>query len=382
MDGAATPKRNLLNICVFHNKQYIDLLNLLLQTLYFNGQGTQPTFDILIMTAPDYKADIEELFSLYKIKCSVDYMIRPFKSMLEAAAARLHLFEYEHIDQYERILYIDTDVLIANDLNFIFELPIMPGKLYVLKEGHLELDFYGGKRLFDFSKVDPETPAFTTGILLFRQTDSIRTLFADILAHIAADTAAGAELFSCLEQPYVVYNAVMRGAYDNNLLEAYVENNPTDVALTKYIYHFPGWVGHYTSKIDKMMFFSKKLLQRPAAAAVAAGVQPMRLGEALIGQIYVVYKRNTHGAHKEEYVILLKFAADGVVHTSFKNFKGSYYKTADDSYIIKLIKHINIVLFDDETKQQGLFLNTPDNDIYFIRKFDAAAAATNLDSIF
>jgi hypothetical protein len=373
------PVRNLINICVFHNKQYIDLLNLLLQTLYFNGEGGQPTFDILIMTAPEYKADIEELISLYKFKCSVDYMIRPFKSMLEAAAARLYLFEYEHIGQYDRILYIDTDVLINNDLNFIFELPIDSGKLYVLKEGHLELDFYGGKRLFDFSKVDPSAPAFTTGILLFKNSDEIRDLFAAILAHIAADAAAGAEPFSCLEQPYVVYNAVMRKAYDNDLLEAYVENNPVQVSPAKYIYHFPGWVGHYTSKIDKMMVFSKKLLQRPAAAAAAAAPINSPATE-FIDQIYAVYKRNTYGAHKKEYILLLKFAEDGVVHTSFKNFKGTYYKIGNNKYILKLIKHIMIVLFDDSDCEKGLSLNTPDNDIYFIEKF--ATTAASITSIF
>jgi hypothetical protein len=127
-----------------------------------------------------------------------------------------------------------------------------------------------------------------------------------------------------------------------------------------------------------MMVFSKKLLQRPAAAIAAAPINSP--ATELIDQVYAVYKRNTYGAHKEEYILLLKFAEDGVVHTSFRNFKGIYYKIGDHKYILKLIKHINIVLFDDSDCEKGLFLNTPDNDIYFIRKF--ATAATSITSIF
>lgn len=364
------PAHNLINICVFHNIQYIELFKYLFQSLYFNGK-LDDSIDVLVMTDESYKPHIEALLQYYNLPFNVYFMIRPYTTMLESAAARLHIFEYEHIDRYEKILYLDTDILINNDLNVVLNLPIDDNKIYVLKEGTLAQDFYYGADMFDFTVFDKTTPAFTTGILLYKQSAKIRIFFEKVLAHIEADSRYGKPIYICLEQPYIVYNAFMSDMYDNALLEDYVENNPSVIDKTKYIYHFPGGPGNFTSKIDKIMSFSKQVLKYPSVQLPSSLQTPSNT--FLIGSVYIIYKYIPHGNNKEEYIMMIKFDKNNVVHTSFDHMKGTYEFIDNNTVIFDFIRDTNIIILNKEKNNEcGIFLNTPNNDIYYMHKYELA----------
>ena len=157
---------------------------------------------------------------------------------------------------YENILYLDTDILINGDLNILFNLDINDNDIYAFGEGNIYHEFWGGQ-LFDKKKYN-DTKAFNTGVLYFKNSYKIKNLFVDIKNHINEYIKTN-KIPTCLDQPFIVYNSFIKNQYNNQLLNKYIEDNPTNVNDSILIYHFPGGPGHYESKIYKMNIFFPKL---------------------------------------------------------------------------------------------------------------------------
>jgi hypothetical protein len=245
---------NLIYICVFHEESYIQLFKLLIDSLTEKGKIQSDTH-ILILTTPSFQTKIHEELTDYQL--IVYYYILDLHTLFEAGCARLHIFNYEYLHLYDKILYLDTDILIQSDINVLFQLPLSD-KVYALEEGCIGNEYWGNQ-FFDFTQYDRNISAFTSGILLFNNTESIRSLFDTIQSHIVEYIDVQQNpIPTCLEQPFIVYNAITQQKYDNQLLTTYAENNPTDINPTKIIYHFPE-DGVFSNKIEKMNFFWEKI---------------------------------------------------------------------------------------------------------------------------
>jgi hypothetical protein len=249
-------RRNLLYFCVFYNTDYILLLQEVFRSIDRCG-GLDANTDILILTHPTYKSEIEN--AAKELNLVVQFFFIEFNSLFHSAYARLFLYEWKSIQLYGTILYLDTDILINGVLARIFALPIEPDCLYALEEGTIGSSFWGGD-LFDFSTWDPAAPGFTSGVLLFKNSPGIQILFHDTIQHIHHDLyIEGKRIPDCLEQPYIIYNAYKQNKYNIKVLKDYVENNPVCPG-NKIIYHFPGGPGGFVSKYTKMLNFLKMLL--------------------------------------------------------------------------------------------------------------------------
>lgn len=120
--------KNLLYFSVFHDIEYIGMLYKLLASIEKNT--TNLNFDILIMTDEKFKQGIEVLPIVSKFK--VDYMLfNGVKTAMDASMKKMFIYDYNRIDEYEKILYLDADSLCLKDLNIIFESQREPEKLYV-----------------------------------------------------------------------------------------------------------------------------------------------------------------------------------------------------------------------------------------------------------
>lgn len=248
---------NLIYMCVFHQPSYIILLKLLMISIFAKSNINKETTDILIITSPHFYPYIHREIETHGF--ILKYYLLNLKSLFEAGCARLNIFNYKDIDKYEKILYLDTDILINSDINIIFNLDLNPGKIYALKEGIIGHQYWGGQ-FFDFTQYDKEQSAFTSGILLFTPSDAIKSLFDTVWAHIIEYIYKNHNMIPiCLDQPFIVYNAIMQNKYDNQLLKSYIENNPTVAVQEKIIYHFPGNPGSYNTKFAKMCDFWRKM---------------------------------------------------------------------------------------------------------------------------
>jgi predicted O-methyltransferase YrrM len=249
--GAAT---QCIFICVFCQEEYVTLVYSLLESIYVYGNLSDDT-DILIYTNTAFSNKIKNsnLFSKYlKFEINDNY-----NTVDAACKSRLDLFQLPTFvsANYTKVLYLDADVLITKDIRRVFDL-IQKDVIYACAEGSiLDPHEFWGRELF--LKNDPETkdqPAFSSGILLFPTTATIRELFRTIRANINEEPAL--DVFH--DQPFIVYNAIKHNLYDNQALTEMVVTNPTYIHNTFTIQHFCGGPGnHYDKKAKMNAFFTE-----------------------------------------------------------------------------------------------------------------------------
>jgi hypothetical protein len=224
---------------------------LMLESIFIYGKLDGDT-DILVYTSSAFMNKIKQSYLFNnRIKFEVN---DAYTDIDKACKARLDLFELPSTVTYSKILYLDTDIIVKGDLNLVFDVA-KDDILYTLEEGTIDSDTDAwGKSLFG-SEVDNYTDksAFTSGILLFNNCTVIHELFESI----KEDIVKRPYNFPCYDQPYIVYNAFKRGAYDNNLLKRLVVNRDDNIHSDKVIHHFPGWPGVYRTKITTMLDFLK-----------------------------------------------------------------------------------------------------------------------------
>jgi len=247
---------NLIYMCVFHNQDYIKLLSLLVKSISIRGNVNKETTDILIITSPAFQPIIAKELSEFDL--SFKYFILDLHTLMQAGSSKLQIFNYEHINNYEKVLYLDTDVLINSDLNTLFNIDIPGDKLHALGEGVI-CKVYWGSDFFDFNKYDRNTVAFSSGVFYFMNSEPMKALFQDTNNHIAAHMNNGGHPPACLEQPFLVYNSLIQNKCDIEMMNPYLENNPKEASPEKIIYHFPGGPGEYWRKIDRMLPFWQKM---------------------------------------------------------------------------------------------------------------------------
>lgn len=247
---------NLIYICVFHQESYINLLKLLIRSIAVKANINKETTDILIITSPSFQPTIKK--ELESFDLSLHYYLLDLNTLMEAACCRLKIFQYDEIDKYQKILYLDTDVLINSDVNILFNIEISPEKLYALEEGTIDHELFGSQ-FFDFTKFNKTTPAFSSGVLYFMNSISMKNVFENTNIHIAKHLSEKKIVTASLEQPFLIYNSIIQEKCDNQFMKKYVEINPSIVSNNKIVYHFSGGPGDYSSKWDKMTMFWEKM---------------------------------------------------------------------------------------------------------------------------
>jgi hypothetical protein len=252
--------RNLVYCCVFYNKDYLRLLDLLLKSIQMFSNLN--AFDFLVITQPEFVPLIKEkgrVLGMDLRTFSLD-----FKTIFQAACARLFIFDFPEIEGYEKLLYLDTDILIKANLEPIFDLPIQD-LLYGIESGTIEsLNF--GAQFFDFSQTDKRLTGLNSGTLLFLNSQKMKDLFQRIKNHVDKFTQEGNIPPYCMDQPFINYHAIKDGYADNYLLNTHVslfENNDTvDNYSTSSICHFSFPIGNFGHKYNRMSEFFNKTLYK------------------------------------------------------------------------------------------------------------------------
>ena len=241
---------NCIFICVFNQEKYVDMFFLLLESIFIYGNLDENT-NILVYTSTTFMNIIKQshLFNNEKIKFEIN---DTYDNIDKACKARLNLFNLSSITNYNKILYLDTDILLKDDINKVFNV-CEEDILYVLEEGNINCPSdYWGKSLFgnELNNYEDKT-AFTSGIILFNNCEKIKDLFNKI----NEDIIQRPYYFICYDQPYIVYNAFKCNLYNNKIFKSLVVNNDNNIHSDKVIHHFPGGPGVYQHKIDGMTIF-------------------------------------------------------------------------------------------------------------------------------
>jgi lipopolysaccharide biosynthesis glycosyltransferase len=241
---------NCIFFTVFNQEKYVDMLYLLLESIFIYGDLDNNT-EILIYTSTSFMNKIKQshLFNNQKIKFEIN---DTYNDIGQSCKARLDLFNLHSVKNYNKILYLDTDILVKGDINKVFDV-CKEDILYVLEEGEINdnREFWGkilfGNEINNYK----DKSAFTSGILLFNNCNKIKELFNKI----NEDVIKRPYRFYCHDQPYIVYNAFKYNLYDNKILKSLVVNNDNNIHSDKIIHHFPGDPGFYHHKIQAMTTF-------------------------------------------------------------------------------------------------------------------------------
>jgi len=213
--GARTNRRYLIYFCVFTDAQYLELLTLSLITLRLFSDMRD--VDIWVLSAPSFARAIRRIGAACDV--ALRTVVAPWDTPFEAASARLRIFEEKRVLGYDKVMYMDADVLIKGDIRGLFEQDVQERRIYGIEEGTLGSDNFGGE-LFrhDGKPFDPAAPGLNSGILLFRPGDEVRVVFETALKMIREWHEAGREPPPCLDQPFVSYCVTRSGCVGSPVL--------------------------------------------------------------------------------------------------------------------------------------------------------------------
>ena len=248
--------RNLIYMSVFRSREYITLFQYLAESIVSYGDLPDNT-DVIVLTQSDFESDV--LLAAKRLP-NVTTRIHSIDTVFECGRSKIKIFDHD-VSVYSKILYLDTDILVNESLKPLFDIDLDPNKLYALEEGVVSHEFWGGETpLFDLTKIDGNTTAFCSGVLLFRNSLQMKQLFLEMNERIDLDIyVKKVPISGCIEQPYVNYCAIMNGQYDNQALKRFVKNNPITIESGISVYHFPGGPGWYWKKLPVVQSFMKAM---------------------------------------------------------------------------------------------------------------------------
>jgi len=245
---------NCIFITVFNQEKYVDMFFLLLESIFVYG-NLNDDINILVYTSTTFMNIIKKnhLFNDEKIKFEIN---DTYNNIDKACKARVDLFNFSSITNYKKILYLDTDILIKDNINKVFDI-CEDDVLYVLEEGGIDsyTDCWGRTLFGDEINNYNDKTAFSSGILLFNNCEKIKDLFIKINEDIINRPYD----FLCCDQPYIIYNAFKYNLYNNKILKSFAVNNDTNIHSDKIIHHFPGTPGYYIYKMPTMTTFLNSL---------------------------------------------------------------------------------------------------------------------------
>ena len=250
---------NCIFITIFLQVKYVEMFLILLESLSIFGNLDSNT-DILIYTSTKLMNIIKQSHLYNK---NIKFEINDnYETLDEACKSRLDVFNLSSIQNYEKIIYLDTDILIKGNINNIFDI-CKEDLLYVVEEGTITNDNnFWGKSLFN-DEIDnyKDKSAFSSGILLFKNCEKIKELFNKIILDIEERYTffKTHHNFALHDQPYFVYNAFKYNLFNNKLLKHYCVNNNFNSKSNFIIHHFPGGPGVHITKIQVMNKFLMEL---------------------------------------------------------------------------------------------------------------------------
>lgn len=261
--------RNLIYCCVFYNKDYFKLLDLLLKSM--KVYSTQ-TFDFLVMTSPEFEPEVKKMAETLKLELKI--FSQDFKTIFQAACARLFIFDYPKLSEYEKILYLDTDIIIKGNLAQVFALPI-EDLLHGISSGNIGSQNFGSQ-FFDFGTMDRNLAGINSGTLLFFNSENMKNLFGRMRKHIKQFTDEGKQVPYCMDQPFINYHAIKDSLYNSTLLNPLVSlfegNDTVDNYATSVICHFSFPIGNFGHKFYRMCNFLTKILSTPSNSYIPPAI--------------------------------------------------------------------------------------------------------------
>lgn len=341
--------RKCIFICVFNNPKYVNMLYLLLESIFIYG-NLNDTTDILIYTSTDFMNKIK---SSHLMNDKIKFEINDNYNTVELACkSRIDLFNLSIISNYSKILYLDTDIVIKGSLTEVFDI-VSDDILYVLEEGWVDHESnYFGKNLFSNDELNSysDKTSFTSGILLFNNCKRIKDLFNSINQDMINRRYLMTVVF---DQTYIIYNAFKYNCFNNKLLNKYAINNNNDIKSDKVIHHFAGGPGNSEPKIVTMTKFLSELKDSTISNNINKAKEFINInllpiirscGEPLEGNIFMIHHTTTY---TDVFINKAKNISNLVLNKNIKSVMEIGFNSGFSALLMLLTNpYMNLTCFD------------------------------------
>lgn len=241
--------KKLIYFTLGNNLNYIDLLELCVKSLLNRDYDG----DFLFIT--DFEKEISHRI---KTKNNCFFLNPGVSNLLGSSANKLKIYSFEKIQEYDKIIFCDSDILWLKNPDEIFE-TIQKDQFYMTNENGLMSDDWWGKNLLvgDEKTIINENKIKGVNAGFFAFNKSMVPHLQKIEKFLKENTHL---VNSCLEQPFInIY--VYRNSLYNVELNSMVSHNGYNVdSFDGTLLHFAGGPGNYITKIDKMKkFFDKNI---------------------------------------------------------------------------------------------------------------------------
>ena len=213
--------KNLIYFTVGFNPEYIELTYWCIYSLLYQGLSLE-NIDILIMCDQDYLKHVQE-----KLPSWVKIMIvEKNDTAVQSSMRKIEIFNYPEIDNYDKILYLDSDIVSVKNIKVFFEKELDPNVLYVKSENvdhtssfhSLKSYKYTNEQLMFFKEHDIKP--FSCGHFLFKNSIQMNHHFNNIINLVKK--YIGNYFY---EQSFMNYYFNLNNLTDPSFLEKYIGLN-------------------------------------------------------------------------------------------------------------------------------------------------------------
>jgi len=130
LTGSSKGDKNLIYFTIFNDPSYIGVLDIFLNSIKKYSDVSK--FDVLILTDDATKTLVSSINGLAGF--NVDYFLLPqVKDPVTASVQKLRIFEYNKLNEYKNVLFLDADIVCFDNISKLFDLPISENKLNVVE---------------------------------------------------------------------------------------------------------------------------------------------------------------------------------------------------------------------------------------------------------
>lgn len=173
--------KDLIYFVIGGNPDYVNLLRYCIHTIRCFPEND--VYDILVMCDESYVSHLRGLPIKY-------IYVTPFnENHVQASMRKVEIFDFSKIHEYDRVLYLDCDIVICGPLHTVFEKITDEEKVYVVPErkdieSHTLIYYhrvdkpYTQDELYAFAREN--VYVFNAGQFGFRVSETTRKIFTDI----------------------------------------------------------------------------------------------------------------------------------------------------------------------------------------------------------
>ena len=244
---------NLIYSCVFVDENYIKLLENLIQS--YDKFNKDSDICYLVITYERFESAIKKsMHNIDFIKYDI-WLLDVCNSLInkeniyDATCMRYYIYAYPKINQYQKILYLDCDIIVLDKLDGMFDVCIEDVLYFV----HEPMHRYNHCSLFtdeEYKNLSSNS-SFTTAIMLFNNNSIVTAYLENIYLYIKEFKSIFPNPLPAYDRPIVNKLCIYKQVSNNTMLNNFCFNMAAEDTEDKLelLFNHNYKVVHFATKV-------------------------------------------------------------------------------------------------------------------------------------